>query len=510
MTKLHESDPSLPVFRDSDALLATALQMGLPAVSRVLLYGSVARGEAAEESDVDVAVVFKEQISYEDVWQWPIEETVCATPGSKRLQIVLLTEDDLARPGSWKDDPAYLRNVLRDAVPLTDDPKDAPSLAQLQERMEADWREDAPRVAREQMQTARRRLRSARIRWDREAYTETVSFAHSAARHAMLAALASLEIDAPHSEFTKVFRAFDSRAVSGHPSLHSLLKVYLARLTDAFASWHVRSGDVERPEWADITPLLDATGSFIEGVADIFLSRKKAPRKRSPVKQAAGLSVTERTGELGSRVVDLSAQDPRILIDAWNQIPHKSIVAQWSDWERGFIRTINPSQTHCRRVDDAQTTIERLALRNGSVCSTSLFAAFFSQEDEDNGRPRMQPDAVYAVNGGQSAEVAVYRGAPAFAIDVEECGEDHFKPEVALAWGLKELWLITGKTIRFAAPSVLPANRPFRSATRCSINASTLRDARRFRQGNGSVRRLPPRVAAVRRLSPRALKSVRS
>ena len=100
----------------------------LPPVSRLILYGSYARGDFNEESDVDLAIVLAgeaskdndarsneafdvikaiNRIDYEDIDDAPFI-----------VSMLVLWESDLLRPEIRKNPPFY-RNVLKDGVRIT-------------------------------------------------------------------------------------------------------------------------------------------------------------------------------------------------------------------------------------------------------------------------------------------------------------------------------------------------------------------------------------------------------
>ena len=94
--------------------------LATPAISRVVLYGSHARGDFWDESDVDLAVVFSGEAPE------PAERMrlslLLATTASRVLEEmpILISpmpiwESDLSHPDAMAN-PAYYRNVLADGV----------------------------------------------------------------------------------------------------------------------------------------------------------------------------------------------------------------------------------------------------------------------------------------------------------------------------------------------------------------------------------------------------------
>ena len=97
----------------------------LPGLSRVLLYGSRARGDHDRWSDVDIAVVLAgsdpggkaRRALYERLWDisWKIR-----SDSDHRFDVACLAvrEDDLIQPEKRKN-PVFYRNVLADGIDVT-------------------------------------------------------------------------------------------------------------------------------------------------------------------------------------------------------------------------------------------------------------------------------------------------------------------------------------------------------------------------------------------------------
>lgn len=96
----------------------------LPPVSRVLLYGSYARGDFRADSDVDLAVVlagadpgdethFNLQMRLSVIRTYVIAQTLIS------ISAVLIWEDDLRHPDS-KNNPDFYRSVAGDGIQLAD------------------------------------------------------------------------------------------------------------------------------------------------------------------------------------------------------------------------------------------------------------------------------------------------------------------------------------------------------------------------------------------------------
>ena len=95
-----------------------------PTVSRIILYGSYARGDYWEESDVDLAVVFAGEAANAEERMRLI--LLLSAPAAKVLDEmpVLISpmamwESDLNHPED-RVNPAYYRNVIAEGLPIDD------------------------------------------------------------------------------------------------------------------------------------------------------------------------------------------------------------------------------------------------------------------------------------------------------------------------------------------------------------------------------------------------------
>lgn len=107
-----------------DLFLTRLPEALLPPISRVLLYGSYARGDFRADSDVDLAVVlagadpgdethFNLQMRLSVIRTYVIAQTLIS------ISAVLIWEDDLRYPDS-KNNPDFYRSVAGDGIQLTD------------------------------------------------------------------------------------------------------------------------------------------------------------------------------------------------------------------------------------------------------------------------------------------------------------------------------------------------------------------------------------------------------
>lgn len=107
-----------------DLFLTRLPEALLPPISRVLLYGSYARGDFRADSDVDLAVVlagadpgdethFNLQMRLSVIRTYVIAQTLIS------ISAVLVWEDDLQYPDS-KNNPDFYRSVAGDGIQLAD------------------------------------------------------------------------------------------------------------------------------------------------------------------------------------------------------------------------------------------------------------------------------------------------------------------------------------------------------------------------------------------------------
>lgn len=100
------AEPKAPTLSDARRA-ADAIARARPDVALVMLYGSVARGEATEDSDIDLAVVLNDLGDYWDrrdiQFQFAHDCSVCAerafarTAGGAWADLAKTVEDALAR-----------------------------------------------------------------------------------------------------------------------------------------------------------------------------------------------------------------------------------------------------------------------------------------------------------------------------------------------------------------------------------------------------------------------------
>ena len=111
--------PVLQGIRSFQRHLAT---VQTPTVSRIILYGSYARGDYWEESDVDLAVVFTGQAANAEERMRLI--LLLSAPAAKvrdempvLISPMAMWESDLKHPED-RVNPAYYRNVVAEGLPI--------------------------------------------------------------------------------------------------------------------------------------------------------------------------------------------------------------------------------------------------------------------------------------------------------------------------------------------------------------------------------------------------------
>ena len=96
--------------------------VGLPGISRLLLYGSRARGDYREDSDVDIAVVFAgaAPVSYDRfklLMQLSDIRTLAIIDTGLTVSAICLWEDEFRHP-EQQNNPSFYHNVVADGILL--------------------------------------------------------------------------------------------------------------------------------------------------------------------------------------------------------------------------------------------------------------------------------------------------------------------------------------------------------------------------------------------------------
>lgn len=84
-------------------------------ISMIILYGSVARGEAADDSDVDIAVIVKEQLdrnTRKRFVSWAANMDICY---ERVFSIVDIQESNMEK---WGNILPFYQNVRREGIVL--------------------------------------------------------------------------------------------------------------------------------------------------------------------------------------------------------------------------------------------------------------------------------------------------------------------------------------------------------------------------------------------------------
>ena len=85
------------------------------AIQKIILYGSVARNEATEESDIDIAIIMKkdmEEAEKEQFLRWSAEMDI---QYNKVFSIVDIQEEQLEK---WGDILPFYKNIREEGVVL--------------------------------------------------------------------------------------------------------------------------------------------------------------------------------------------------------------------------------------------------------------------------------------------------------------------------------------------------------------------------------------------------------
>ncbi|HUR68267.1 MAG TPA: nucleotidyltransferase domain-containing protein [Candidatus Thermoplasmatota archaeon] len=94
------------------AMLRGAIEQALPTGVACYLYGSTIRGDATQESDVDVLLIARDEAGAEDAGARVLEAAHEAIPS--RVEVITYT----ARKFRQKRNSAFLRAVLKEGLPL--------------------------------------------------------------------------------------------------------------------------------------------------------------------------------------------------------------------------------------------------------------------------------------------------------------------------------------------------------------------------------------------------------
>ncbi len=98
------------------ARLVGGIRTAVPGkVSQIILYGSVARGEATEESDIDVAVIVREPLNAEDEERLSDFIVDMNLDYDTVFSVVDIGQDIYTK---WKDTSPFYRNVNTEGVIL--------------------------------------------------------------------------------------------------------------------------------------------------------------------------------------------------------------------------------------------------------------------------------------------------------------------------------------------------------------------------------------------------------
>ena len=230
-----------------------------------------ARGdEDGDECALDVAVVL-EGVYDADVFEdfrdvLSLAGYVCDSDDDPRLQVIPMFEEDLRSPRNSKS-PAFVRNVLRDAIPVTTVGHGYPPIEELAQLRERDKLCPIPE-ARKHIADAREKIAAARGHGDKRDYFEVNSLCAQAASETILAALAAEGIDRPHAKWARILEGFEEVALKKNTVDREAWERYSVQVTlSGFAErqWRHAQGHTDLPD------LFPAATAFIDAVAAAYL-----------------------------------------------------------------------------------------------------------------------------------------------------------------------------------------------------------------------------------------------
>ena len=405
-----------------------------PPVLRILLFGSQARGDAGPDSDTDIGVVFQTPPS--DTRE---REDLCLRVhalrkrllnGEKAVQVAALFESELASPND-SSSPSFLRNVLRDAVPLTADPEEGRSFAALSS-LKGRKAIRKRKASAERFEAARRHLGVARRQRTRSQVDMEFSLL-DAQYYAMTSALAACGADPEHSKRDRLARQFERVVVDpGHIP------------ADA---WKMLNSDWEaqrkpRP-WHDLAATAFILEELLRAIQAELVPHAPAMRRRHVLPSPLGKDVEEKrfltengTSILDLRISDLDTEDHMLAVVDWAR-RSSTWTLQWIDWDGGFIRATIPSAVHVERVLALAAVLTAATHKHyGDVrqATVPVLGHLVLNDEVDH---EMSPDAAFTV-----ADKGPLPRLNNLFVDVGGAG-DAFKPAIAAfaSPAADELWL---------------------------------------------------------------------